>query len=331
MELPVVLPPPEEQVAIANHLSDETAKIDTLIAEQQRLIELLTEKRQAVTALAVTKGLNPAALMKDSGVEWLGKVPAHWEVCRLGRLAKVRSGYAFPSAGFSLDEYDTRLLRGINVGVGSIRWGDVVYWTRSPSDGLDDFALSDGDIVLGMDRPFIGDGTRVARVTASDLPCLLLQRVAAVHPSQGLLPEYLLELLASEQFVHHIGPDATGVSVPHISPGQICDLRIPVPPLSEQAAIVRLAATVVNQIVALIVEARLAVTLLKERRTALIAAAVTGQIDVRGRQSLDTELEETPADIATSRHGARSAATHVARLQAMASVDEQPALPPTSC
>lgn len=327
----IALPPVDEQRALLRFVDAETAKIDTLIAEQQRLIEVLTEKRQALIAQAVTKGLNPLVPMKDTDIPWLGQVPAHWEVTRLGRFAVVRSGYAFPSGGFSLDESDTRLLRGTNVSAGSIRWGEVVYWKRTPDDGLDDFSLSDGDIVLGMDRPFIGNGTRVARVSESDLPCLLLQRVAAVHPSPGMLAGYLLQLLASELFVHHIGPDTTGVSVPHISPGQICDFRVPIPPVNEQAAVVEFAESVVTRTAELIGEASSAVTLLKERRTALISAAVIGQIDVHDRPSLDTALAETRAEIAAGRCVVESAAAHVARLQAMAGADEQPAPPPAPC
>ena len=282
--MPMALPPMDEQRALLRFIDTETAKIDTLIFEQQRLIGLLTEKRQAVVAQAVTKGVNASAPMKDSGVAWISAVPAHWEVSRLGHFATDRPGYAFPSVGFSLDDRDTRLLRGINVGVGALRWDEVVYWSRRPDDGLDPFALSVGEVVLGMDRPFVGDGTRVAKVSATDLPCLLLQRVASVHPSHGLLAGYLIELLASDLFVHHIGPDTTGVSVPHISPGQICDFRIPVPPVSEQTEIVRMVEEVVGRTEALISDASSAVTLLLERRTALISAAVTGQIDVREKR-----------------------------------------------
>ncbi|HRH85683.1 MAG TPA: hypothetical protein PLO41_02440 [Rubrivivax sp.] len=324
-------PPVHEQRAIAAYLNRETTKIDALIVEQQRLIELLNEKRQAVIAHSVTKGLNPAAPMKDSGVEWLGKVPSHWEVARLGRFATVRSGYAFPSTGFSLDDMETRLLRGINVGVGALRWDEVVYWKRQPDDGLDAFALSAGDVVLGMDRPFVGDGTRVARISAADLPCLLLQRVASIHPSPGLLPGYLIELLESSLFVHHIGPETTGVSVPHISPGQVCDFRVPVPPISEQLGIVRMIEEAVGKTEALTSDASTAVALLLERRTALISAAVTGQIDVRNSASVESALAETRADIAAGRYVVESAAAHVARVQAMATADEHPSAPPRSC
>ncbi|QOV94229.1 restriction endonuclease subunit S [Novosphingobium sp. ES2-1] len=173
-------PPLIEQTAIATFLDRETAKIDALVAEQERLIALLKEKRQAVISHAVTRGLNPNAPMKDSGIEWLGEIPAHWVVAPLKRIAIVLAGYAFSAAEFSADSENWRLLRGINLSASGIRWNeDTVFWQREADDGLENWELGAGDIVLGMDRPWIGDGLRVAEVTESDLPCLLLQRVSS--------------------------------------------------------------------------------------------------------------------------------------------------------
>ena len=117
---------------------------------------------------------------KDSGVEWLGNVPEHWEVGKCGFYLTVLSGFAFPSAGFSGDASNAKLLRGINVGVSKLKWDETVYWQRMEGDDLDIYELTAGDVVIGKDRPEIGDGMRVAKVTPSDLPCLLLQRVASL-------------------------------------------------------------------------------------------------------------------------------------------------------
>ena len=278
------IPPLPEQTAIANFLDHETAKIDALIAEQQRLIELLKEKRQAVISHAVTKGLNPDAPMKASGIEWLGDVPKHWEVGKCGFYLTILSGFSFPSAGFSRDEYDIKLLRGINVGVSRLKWDETVYWRRSPGDGLDVYEIKEGDLVIGMDRPLIGEGMRVAKVKDYDLPCLLLQRVASLKIRKRLNSSYLFELISSEMFIAHFSPDTTGVSVPHISPEQICNFVIPLPPIAEQQAIVAFLDTKLAKFDTLTAEAQRAIDLLQERRTALISAAVTGQIDVRGFQ-----------------------------------------------
>ncbi|KDB09962.1 restriction modification system DNA specificity domain-containing protein [Burkholderia sp. lig30] len=274
-------PPSHEQAAIASFLDRETGKIVALIAEQEKLLALLAEKRQATISHAVTRGLNPDALLNDSGVTWLGKVPTHWKVRKAGYDCSILSGFAFPSAGFSLDDSDVKLLRGVNVGVGALRWNDTVYWNRSENDGLDTFELRPGDIVLGMDRPWISEGLRVARVSESDIPCLLLQRVAAIRPGRELNADYLYYLLQAGYFFHHCSPEMTGVSVPHISPEQIRSFAIPVPPIDEQLGIVAFVATECAKLDALDVEARRSIDLLRERRSALIAAAVTGKIDVR--------------------------------------------------
>jgi len=265
-----------EQVAIATFLDRETAKIDGLIAEQRRLMELLKEKRQAVISHAVTKGLNPNAKMKPSGVEWLGDVPEGWRVGKCGFYLSILSGFAFPSTGFLEDETNPRLLRGINVGVSRLKWDETVYWQRLPDDGLDIYEMRVGDLVIGMDRPLISEGIRVAKVTEGDLPCLLLQRVASLKAGTQLNPDYLMRLLSSKMFVAHFAPETTGVSVPHISPEQIYNFVIPVPPLAEQDGIVAFLTANTAKFDTLTVEAQRAIDLLQERRTALISAAVTG-------------------------------------------------------
>jgi len=278
----VPFPPKQEQRTIASFLDRETAKIDALIALQEKLIALLEEKRQAIISHALTKGLNPNAPLKDSGVEWLGSVPAHWKVSRLGRYISLLSGFAFPSAGFSTDDSETRLLRGVNVGVGRIKWDEGVYWMRTENDGLDEFELRLGQVVLGMDRPWIAEGVRAARITDEDLPCLLLQRVAAFTPAAELDEGFLYLLVSSDLFAAYFSPETTGVSVPHISPSQIANFVVCLPPYEEQTEIVALVDEKSRKYSAMIREAERAIELLKERRSALISAAVTGQIDVRG-------------------------------------------------
>ena len=274
------MPPLPEQNRIAAFLDQETAKIDALVTEQERLMALLKEKRQAVISHAVTKGLNPKATLKPSGIEWLGDIPAHWKVGKCGFYISILSGFAFPSTGFTDDENDTKLLRGINVGVQQLKWDETVYWRRVEGDGLDIYEMKAGDLVIGMDRPLISEGIRVAKVKESDLPCLLLQRVASLKAGKLMNADYLLGLLSSEMFVAHFSPDTTGVSVPHISPEQINNFVIPVPPISEQQEITSFVSTETTKFNTLTAEAQRAIDLLQERRTALISAAVTGQIDV---------------------------------------------------
>jgi type I restriction enzyme S subunit len=286
------VPSVDEQLGIAAFLDAETARIDALIAEQRRLIELLNEERLAVISHSVTKGPNPDAPMKPSGIEWLGDVPAHWAVGKCGFHLSILSGFAFPSEGFSHDDNDVRLLRGVNVGVSTLKWDDVVYWRRSYDDGMDAYEMSAGDLVVGLDRPVIADGVRVAKVTEADLPCLLLQRVACLKTTSTLNVDYLHILLSSAMFVAHFSPETTGVSVPHISPQQIHDFVIPIPPIAEQKQIAAHVEAESGRAAALILHAERAVALLLERRSALISASVTGQIDVR------TVMGRVPAESA---------------------------------
>jgi type I restriction enzyme S subunit len=280
-EFALPYPPLPEQALLSGFLDRETAKIDALIEEQRRLIELLKEKRLAVISHAVTKGLHAIARMKHSDIEWIGDVPEHWRVGRCGFYLSIVSGFAFPSDQFSHDESDTRLLRGINVGVGRIRWDETVYWRRLPHDGLDDYEMHEGDLILGMDRPLIGGGVRVAKLGASDTPSLLLQRVICLKVGPSLDSGYLLALLSSEMFIAHFAPETTGVSVPHISPEQVANFMIPLPPLQEQNLIAAHIHAEVKKSEELTSTVDYLIQLLQERRSALISAAVTGKIDVR--------------------------------------------------
>lgn len=295
MNIALYVPTLGIQRQIAAYLNRETAKIDKLIAKQQKLIKLLNEKRQALISQAVTKGQDPNVKMKDSGVEWLGEVPEHWKVGLSKRFLGTLSGFAFPSAGFSEDEADPKLLRGINVGVSQLRWNDVVYWKRSLGDKLDDFELEAGDIVLGMDRPIIDKGLRIASVTNADLPCLLLQRVLKFNFGKELLSGYFKLLMEGGFFAAFIEPDMTGVSVPHISPTQVENFKIPVPPIQEQLSILEFITRKVAMFSNLIDKSENSIKLLYEYRQALITSAVTGKIDVRGLVT-DEEVAALDAD-----------------------------------
>ncbi|WP_083893419.1 restriction endonuclease subunit S [Herbaspirillum sp. B65] len=279
--LKIGLPSLAVQVKTSRYLDYETARIDALVEKKTRFIELLREKRQALITHAVTKGLDPNVKMKDSGVEWLGEVPEHWGVLKLGRHVAVTTGFAFPSSEFSPNPEHKRLLRGVNVGVSSLRWDETVYWERRDGDGLDAFELKQGDLVLGMDRPWISEGLRIAFVEKSDLPCILLQRVASLKSDAKLSKKFLYHVLSSELFRAALMPDMTGLSVPHISSEQITGFMLALPPAREQQLICERLECELSRISFLISKTERSVELLKERRSALITAAVTGQIDLR--------------------------------------------------
>ena len=266
-----ILPEFDEQLKIANFLDHETAQIDTLIEKQQTLIQLLKEKRQAVISHAVTPN-------KDE------------ESAKLGYFIDVLSGYSFPSAGYQAEaKGNTALLRGINVGVGALKWDETVWWSRTDRDGLEAFELEEGDIVFGMDRPWISAGARVAEVTKSDLPCLLLQRVIRIRANKNTYQPFIKLCLASKEFKFSVEADLTGVSVPHISPDQVKSFPIRDIGYEQQKLITDDAFKKMKVLDLIEDSAEQAIQLMQERRTALISAAVTGKIDVRGWQAAGVE------------------------------------------
>lgn len=267
--LKVSTPRYKEQVHITNFLDHETAQIDTLIDKQQTLIQLLKEKHQAVISHAVTPN-------KDE------------ESTKLGYFIDILSGYSFPSAGYQVEaEGNTALLRGINVGVGALKWDETVWWSRTDRDGLEAFELEEGDIVFGMDRPWISAGARVAEVTKSDLPCLLLQRVIRIRANKNTYQPFIKLCLASKEFKFSVEADLTGVSVPHISPDQVKSFPIRDIGYEQQKLITDDAFKKMKVLDLIEDSAEQAIQLMQERRTALISAAVTGKIDVRGWQAPD--------------------------------------------
>lgn len=278
--LPVLVPASPEQRAIADYLDRETARIDTLIEEQQRLIEMLRGRRKAVVERAVFCGLDDAP-STGNPEPWLPDTPAHWPVVQLGFLSDTLAGYAFSSDGFSAHEDHVRLLRGVNVKPGAVDWSDVVYWDTQTQPVPVEYSLSAGDLVFGMDRPFVGAGVRVAPVADDDLPALLLQRVMRIRSDAGADSAYLRYAVATDAFLDYLEPLFTGVSVPHVSEWQVRKFKMPCPPLDEQERIAEYLDLQTAKIDELIHESERFIELSRERRAALITAAVTGQIDVR--------------------------------------------------
>jgi len=275
----VGVPPSSEQQAIAAFLDRETGKIDALIAEQRRLVELLAEKRQAVISHAVTKGLNPNAPMKDSGIVWLGDVPKHWDVMSLKRdLAFLTSGsrgwadhYAdegalfirignLPREGIQLDLSD---IQRVNVPDGSegertkVKSGDVLF---SITAYLGSVAVVPEDIEIA----YVSQHVALARLSAQ----LLLPRWVA----------YLTLSLVGKTYLETQGYGGTKIQ---LSLDDIKNIPTLAPPLEEQRAIVSFLETETAKFDTLTAEANCAIELLQERRSALISAAVTGKIDVR--------------------------------------------------
>jgi type I restriction enzyme S subunit len=288
------LPPFDEQAAIAAFLDRETAKIDELVAEQRRLMELLKEKRQAVISHAVTQGLsgiasattglNPKAPMKPSGIEWLGDVPEHWEAVQVKHLArdgkKTFTDGDWIEAPFVTDS-GVRLIQTGNVGIGFYKEQGYRYVSEETFEKLNCTEFMPGDVLIcRLDGP-------VGRAClAPDLGIRMITSVdnAILKCADHVLPEYVVAILSSVPWISWI--DALcrvgGGFRLRVSRSQLGEIRVPLPPFEEQVAIMEYLTSQTNGFDTLTAEAQRAIDLLQERRTALISAAVTGQIDVRG-------------------------------------------------
>ncbi|ALM73078.1 TPA: restriction endonuclease subunit S [Vibrio vulnificus] len=265
----------EEQQKIANFLDHETAKIDTLIAKQEKLIELLKEKRQAVISHAVTKGLNPDAPMKDSGVEWLGEVPEHWKVSKLKFESSVVDCRNKTPEYFDDGEYF--VVRTTNVKNQNLNFNGALYtneknfkvWTQRGVPPV-------GSILFTREAP-TGEVCRVP----DNLKFCMGQRMMNFIANDELYSDYLFDYLISDCLERYIGSVSHGSTVSHLRVEQVENIPVLVPPLNEITNIHNEISKLKKKYDGLEAKALATIDLIKERKTALISAAVTGKIDVR--------------------------------------------------
>lgn len=285
--IPVFMPPKHEQSQIARFLDRETDRIDTLIAEQQRLIELLKEKRQAVISHAVTKGLDPTVPMKDSGVEWIGEIPAHWKMMMVKHTA--RSIYkSFTDGDWIESPYITgegvRLIQTGNVGIGTYKEKGFRYISEETFRNLKCTEIFPKDVlVCRLDGP-VG---RACLVPTLDSRMITSVDNAILKPSENFDPRFIVYTMSSNlwlEWIQSICRVGGGFRF-RISRLQLGDLTIPAPPVEEQRIIADLLDAQFLKIDRLEEEVEQTITILQERRSALISAAVTGKIDVRDWQA----------------------------------------------
>lgn len=277
-ELPIPTPPYDEQSAIAAFLDHETAKIDALVAEQEKLIDLLKEKRQAVISHAVTKGLDPDVPMKDSGVEWLGQVPEHWHVVPVAYRYEVQLGKMLDSSRIS-GEHLKPYLR-----VFDVQWGKINVVDLPEMDFDDEhqqrFRLRDGDLLVNEGGSYVG---RSAIWNGELDECYYQKALHRLRPYNTSADAtrffyYVMDYATKLGVFVAGGNQAT---IEHLTAESFRRYRFGFPPLSEQHMLADYLDKEVRSIDLLVAESQHAIDLLKERRAALISAAVTGKIDVR--------------------------------------------------
>lgn len=276
--LELALPPVDEQHIIAAFLDYETARIDRLIARQQRLIELLKEKRQAVISHAVTKGLNPTAPMKDSGVEWLGQVPKHWVVSPLKYKCEF-SGGGTPSKD-NLEYWN-----------GSIPWVSPKdmksFWITDAEDKITEQAIKESSTKLvqpGAVLMVVRSGIlqRTIPVGINTIPVTMNQDMKAIRFSSAVYAEWLSFFIKGYEDSLLLDWRKQGATVESIEHEYLANSLMLCPPEEEARSIIAALGRRLDKFDQLEQRASDAITLLQERRTALISAAVTGKIDLRG-------------------------------------------------
>ncbi len=246
------VPPLEEQQAIASFLDRETAQIDTLIEKKQRQIELLQEKRSALISHAVTKGLYPNVKMKDSRIEWLGEIPEHWEVKRLKRFARLRSGESITA--YEIDET-----------------GDYPVYGGNGLRGFTNSYTHNGAFVLiGRQGALCGCINYAAGYFWAS------EHAVVVSTKNNISTKWLGELLRSMNLNQY----SQSAAQPGLAVETIAALFLPVPPPAEQCDIADFIDCETDKIDSMIRKVDNSITLLREYRIALISAAVTGKIDV---------------------------------------------------
>jgi type I restriction enzyme S subunit len=282
MSFPIVIPSLKEQKVIASFLDHEVTKIDKLVAEQGKLIELLKEKRQAVISKAVTKGLDAKATMKDSGIKWLGEVPEHWSIERIRRFVKLNPSKSelgildkttevsfLPMEAIgeegTLSLEKTKPLSEVETGYTYFREGDVTVAKITPC-----FENGKGAVMKGLHNGF-GFGTT---------------ELIVARPTEGkVIADFLYRLFSSSHFRKNAEGSMYGAGgQKRVSDDFIREFQTGLPPVNEQIEIAEFIDHETVKFESLIKEATSVITLLNERRSALITAAVTGQIDVRNYQ-----------------------------------------------
>ena len=276
--LRIQLPNLNQQRAIADYLDRETARLDALVAEKERLLELLAEKRRALITRAVTRGLDPNIPLRDSGIPWLGEIPAHWEVTRLKFVASVQTGIALGKSFGNKPTEEFPYLRVANVQDGYFDLTEVKS-ISVPSKEAALCHLRAGDVLMneGGDADKLGRG---AIWTGQINPCLHQNHVFAVRPRR-VSPDWLNSYTSSEVAKAYFESRAKqSTNLASISASNLSEMPLLKPPNQEQREVVEHITRYAAKIDRVCKATRCTIDLLRERRSAIILAAVTGHIDL---------------------------------------------------
>ena len=269
----VLVPPLPQQRAIADYLDRETARLDALVAAKERVLGLLAEKRRALITRAVTRGLDPNVTLRDSGIPWLGEIPAHWEIKRLKHVGRAIIGLTFDPADTVTDNSGVLVLRASNVRAQKIAFDDNLFVLTDIPKSL---RTRVGDILIcsrSGSRALIGKNALIEQAAAGLTFGAFMTVFRSPHN------EYLFYIFNSPLFDYQAGAFSTS-TINQLTVETLNGMEVPLPPPSEQRAIVASLRKRTSRLDRLVEATDQTISLLKERRAALIAAAVTGQIGV---------------------------------------------------
>ncbi len=271
--LKVQLPLTQEQTAIADYLDRKTNLIDELISKKEQLLELYEEEKTAIINQAVTKGINPDAPMKDSGIEWLGKIPKHWDFKKLKYLVDINKE--------TLSDKTDSNYQIKYIDIGNVEYGKLkekpkqLLFGKAPSRARR--VIKSGDTLISTVRTYL---KAILFIENADDNLIASTGFAVITPSDVFLPKYLFYTLSSENILQNITANSEGVSYPAINASEIGEFYCWFPEITEQTTIVQYLEKEINRINAKSEKTKKLIELLKEYKQALISEVVTGKIKV---------------------------------------------------
>jgi len=270
-----------EQQSISQYLDDRTQKIDALIEKKQTLIDLLKEERTTIINQAVTKGLNPDAPMKDSGIEWLGDVPKHWKIKRMKYVAEIKSSNVDKKS--SDNEIKVFLCNYLDVYNNEFIDNSFSFMEATANENeIAKFIVKKGDVLVTKDSETPDDIANPAYIKEDLINTICGYHLAQIRANQiELIGEYLFRLFQSKKFNSHFEVSANGITRFGLSIDSFKLVLIPLPPIEEQNQIAKYIETSTQKIHRTISRVEKEIPLLQEYRTSLISEVVTGKVDLR--------------------------------------------------
>ena len=293
--LPIFLPPLDEQAAIVRFLDYTNRKIDGFIRAKRKLIGLLNEQKQAIIHRAVTRGLDPNAKLKPSGIPWLGEIPEHWEFPRVKQCARKISKGTTPSTEGReiLDSGPVRFLKAENISAGRITDKPLCFIDEETNRVIRRSQLEENDILFVIAGATLG---KTAVVSGDVLPANTNQACAFIRPNKRVMPRFLELWLQSPRIKELIWLNAVQSAQPNLSMADLGNFVCPVPPIDEQEAILSYVERESDPLNTAIARTEREIALMQEYRTRLTADIVTGKLDVREAAAKLPETDASEAE-----------------------------------